>query len=157
MSFNDLPPSMLLSIASKLEKVDILSRYATINRPWNSVVEALTFRELRSESIRHLRQFPEYLNSDRWKAFRSLDVIIQLPEYTEEQWWDFETDQDKEINDAVFSVSLKEVFTIIDSWKMYRSGASHMSLAIQAISKSDYWHLTGHDRVQRGARCGPFA
>lgn len=85
MSFNDLPPSILLSIASKLEKVDVLSRYATINRPWNSVVEALTFRELRSESIRHLRQFPEYLNSDRWKAFRSLDVIIQLPEYTEEQ------------------------------------------------------------------------
>lgn len=63
MSFNDLPPSIFLLIASQLEKVDFLSRYATINRSWNSVIEALSFRELRSESISHLRQIPEYLNT----------------------------------------------------------------------------------------------
>lgn len=152
MSFNDLPPSVLLSIASRLERVDFLSRYATLNRPWNSVVEALTFRELRSESLDHLRQVPEHMNSDRWDAFRSLDVIIQLPEYSEEQWWDFETEQEKEVNDTIFSDSLKEILAIIDSWKVHRTSAYRMSLAIQAISKSDYWRLTGNDWIQRGGR-----
>ncbi|CAD0097249.1 unnamed protein product [Aureobasidium mustum] len=155
MSFNDLPPSILLSIASRLEEVDFLAGYATIDRPWNSVVEALTFRELRSKSFEHLSRIPDRMNPDRWEALRALDIIIQLPEYGREKWHDLEIEKDKHTNNVVLSDSLRETFATINSWQQYRCGPPQMTLAIQAISKSDYCHLDIRNRIKRRGNAAP--
>lgn len=155
MSLNDLPSSILLSIASRLEEVDFLAGYATIDRPWNAVVEALTFRELRSESLEHLSRIPDHMNPDRWEALRALDIIIQLPEYGGEKWHDLETEKDKQTNNVVFSNFLRETFATINSWQQYRCGPPQMTLAIQAISKSDNCHLDIRNRIKRRGKAAP--
>ncbi|KAG9848964.1 hypothetical protein KCU98_g5099, partial [Aureobasidium melanogenum] len=152
MSFSDLPPAILFLVASHLKEEAIwLAQYASINRPWQSVVEALTFRELRTESIEHLRQIPQYMNRDRWDAMRSLDVIVHLPEYERERWYQIETNEDKQINNAIFSDFMMKLFETVNTWEQYRNDAPRFTLAIQAISMSDYWHLGRLNRMKRYA------
>ncbi|KAG9678707.1 hypothetical protein KCU99_g1085, partial [Aureobasidium melanogenum] len=156
MSFNDLPPAILTLIAVHLLNADLrLSPYATINKSWNTVIEAVIFRELRSESLDHLAKIPDRMNPDRWEALRALDIIIQLPEYDRKQWHDLETQKDKNTNNAVFSDSLREIFATINSWQQYKSGPPRMTLAIQAISKSDYCHLDMRNRIKRHGNAAP--
>jgi hypothetical protein len=130
-----------------------LAKYSTVNRSWNSVIEALTFRELRSESLDHLQQIPGHMDSDRWAALRSIDIIIQLPEYGKDRWYEFESEHEKDTNNIVFSDSLREVFDILNAWQEYKGDHAHLTLAIQAISKSDSWHLGNIDRIRRRRRC----
>ncbi|KAG9959943.1 hypothetical protein KCU61_g7016, partial [Aureobasidium melanogenum] len=152
MSFNDLPPAILSMVASHLkERVIWLAQYASINRPWQSVVEALTFREIRTESIEHLRRIPEYMNRDRWDVMRSLDVIVHLPEYERERWYQTETNGDKQINNAIFSDFMMKLFDTVNTWEQYRNDAPRFTLAIQAMSMSDYWHLGRLNRMKRYA------
>lgn len=152
MSFSNLPPAILSLIASQLREDDLsLASYATINKSWQSVVEALTFREIRTESIEHLQRVPEYMNRDRWDAMRSLDVIVHLPEYERERWYTPETDDDKRINNALFSDFMRKLFETVNTWEKYRDSAPRFTLAIQAISMSDYWHLGRLNRMKRYA------
>ncbi|KAH0046103.1 hypothetical protein KCU78_g151, partial [Aureobasidium melanogenum] len=156
MSFNDLPPAILTLIAVHLLNANLrLSPYATINKSWNTVVEAVVFRELRSESLDHLAKIPDRMNPDRWEALRALDVIIQLPEYDKKQWHDLETEKDKNTNNAVFSDSLREIFATINSWQGYKCGLPRITLAIQATSRSDYCHLDMRNRIKRHGNAAP--
>lgn len=158
MSLDQLPPAILLLVASHLQFIDgSLAKYSTVDRSWNSVIEALTFRELRSESLDHLQQIPGHMNSDRWAALRSIDIIIQLPEYGKDRWYEFESEHEKDTNNIVFSDSLREVFDILNSWQEYKGDHTQLRLAIQAISKSDSWHLGKIDRIRRRGRAASGA
>ncbi|THZ00851.1 hypothetical protein D6C93_03595 [Aureobasidium pullulans] len=139
MSFDQLPSAILLLVASHLQFIDgSLAKYSTVNRSWNSVIEALTFRELRSD--------------DRRAALHGIDIIIQLPEYGKDRWYEFESEHEKDTNNIVFSDSLREVFDILNSWQEYKGDHAQLTLAIQAISKSDSWHLGKIDRIRRRGR-----
>lgn len=158
MSFSQLPPAVLSLIVTHLCETDRwLAPYATVNRSWSSVVEALTFRVVRSDSIEHLRQIPSHMNVDRWKALRTIDLIIQLPGYSREKWYELENEDDKTTNNVVFSDSLREAFSIINTWQDAGFQDGGLTLEIQAISKSDYWHLGKVDRISRRNRVAPGA
>ncbi|THY86318.1 hypothetical protein D6C95_07625, partial [Aureobasidium pullulans] len=135
---------ILLLVASHLQFIDgSLAKYSTVNRSWNSVIEALTFRELRSD--------------DRRAALHGIDIIIQLPEYGKDRWYEFESEHEKDTNNIVFSDSLREVFDILNSWQEYKGDHARLTLAIQAISKSDSWHLGNIDRIRRRGRAASAA
>ncbi|THX47820.1 hypothetical protein D6D06_09429 [Aureobasidium pullulans] len=144
MSFDQLPSAILLLVASHLQSIDgSLAEYFTVNRSWNSVIEALTFRELRSD--------------DRRAALHGIDIIIQLPEYGKDRWYEFESEHEEDTNNIVFSDSLREVFDILNSWQEYKGDHAQLTLAIQAISKSDSWHLGNIDRIRRRGRAASAA
>jgi hypothetical protein len=158
MSFSQLPPAVLSLIVTHLcETNRWLAPYATVNKSWNSVVEALTFRVVRSSSIEHLRRIPLHMNVSRWKALRTIDLIIQLPEYSREQWYEPENEDYKTTNNVVFSDSLRKAFSIINTWHDAGLQNGRLALEIQAISKSDYWHLGKVDRISRRNRVAPGA
>ncbi|THX06765.1 hypothetical protein D6D17_04920 [Aureobasidium pullulans] len=93
------------------------------------------------------------MNSDRRAALHGIDIIIQLPEYGKDRWYELESEHEKDTNNIVFSDSLREVFDILNSWQEYKGDHAQLTLAIQAISKSDSWHLGNIDRIRRRRRC----
>ncbi|KAG9952211.1 hypothetical protein KCU85_g2212, partial [Aureobasidium melanogenum] len=166
MSFNDLDAVILMLIADQLYKDEPrIAQYATISRPWLSVVETLTFRQLRVDSHDRLHQTSQYLTPDRRLALRRLDVTIHLPEYGEAKWNKLETEAEKATNDEAFSTSLTRLFETISSWSTLaasdlpeskplsfaRGAQSRFALEVQAICKSDFYHLNSKDQYRR--RC----
>ncbi|KAL2030179.1 hypothetical protein VTO58DRAFT_107533 [Aureobasidium pullulans] len=97
------------------------------------------------------------MNSDRRAALHGIDIIIQLPEYGKDRWYEFESEHEKDTNNIVFSDSLREVFDILNSWQEYKGDHARLTLAIQAISKSDSWHLGDIDRIRRRGRAASAA
>lgn len=152
MSFSHLPSAVLLNIASNLQEQErFVALYATVSRPWNSCVEALTFGELRIDSKQRLHQATRCLSRDRLAALRSVHIYVQLPEYGKSQWFEPESDEDRDINDRVFSESVKTVFNVINSWPVNR-----LTLSIQAMSKSDLDNMENMDlKVERDERTNP--
>ena len=45
----------------------------------------------------------------------------------------------------------------MNSWQEYKGDHTQLTMAIQAISKSDSWHLRKTDRIQRRGRAAPGA
>ncbi|KAG9663417.1 hypothetical protein KCU64_g1321, partial [Aureobasidium melanogenum] len=165
MSFNDLDAVILMLIATQLQQDESrIAQYATISRPWLSVLELLTFRHLCVDSDDRL-QLSHYLTPDRRLALRKLDVTIHLPEYGQDKWRELEFESEKAINNQIFSTSLTALFEIIDSWTTLAvsdspipkssSYARHvqprLTLEVQAICKSDYYHMDHQDSACR--RC----
>lgn len=97
------------------------------------------------------------MNSDRRAALHGIDIIIQLPEYGKDRWYEFESEHEKDTNNIVFSDSLREVFDILNSWQEYKGDHVQLTLAIQAILKSDSWHLGNIDRIRRRGRAASGA
>ncbi|KAG9606206.1 hypothetical protein KCU77_g328, partial [Aureobasidium melanogenum] len=166
MSFNDLDTVILMLIADRLHKDESrIAQYATISRRWLSVLEALTFRHQRVDSDDRLRQLSHYLTPDRRVALRSLDVTIHLPQYGPFKWRELETEPEKAINNQIFSTSLTTLFETINSWSIHavsdspiskssssaRGSRPRFTLEIQAICKSDYYHMDYQDADRR--RC----
>ncbi|KAH0034733.1 hypothetical protein KCU78_g2198, partial [Aureobasidium melanogenum] len=166
MSFNDLDTVILMLIADRLHKDESrIAQYATISRRWLSVLEALTFRHQRVDSDDRLRQLSHYLTPDRRAALRSLDVTIHLPQYGPFKWRELETEPEKAINNQIFSTSLTTLFETINSWSIHavsdspiskssssaRGSRPRFTLKIQAICKSDYYHMDYQDADRR--RC----
>lgn len=164
MSFNDLDAVVLMLIATKLQQDELcIAQYATISRPWLSVVEALTFRHQRVDSDDRLHQLSHYLTPDRRVALRSLDVTIHLPGYGQDKWRELETTSEKAVNNQIFSSSLATLFETINSWSplavsdspnarsLSSAGGARPSftLEIQAICKTDYYHMGFQDSTNR--------
>ncbi|KAG9603186.1 hypothetical protein KCU77_g1362, partial [Aureobasidium melanogenum] len=165
MSFNDLDAVILMLIATQLQQDESrIAQYATISRPWLSVLELLTFRHLCVDSDDRL-QLSHYLTPDRRLALRKLDVTIHLPEYGQDKWRELEFESEKAINNQILSTSLTALFEIINSWTTLAvsdspipkssSYARHvqprLTLEVQAICKSDYYHMDHQDSACR--RC----
>ncbi|KAK6000007.1 hypothetical protein QM012_003995 [Aureobasidium pullulans] len=164
MSFSDLDAVILLLIATHLQQDQSqIAQYATISRPWLSVVEAFTFRHQRVDSDERLRQLNQYLTPDRRAALRSLDVTIHLTKYGEDKWRELELESEKTINNQIFSTSLTILFKTINSWSTLavseipksrfsssvRGPRHRFTLEIQAICKSDYYHMDFQDSARR--------
>lgn len=170
MSFNELNAVVLMLIATQLQNHESrIAQYATISRPWLSVVQALTFRHQHVDSVDRLHQFSHYLTPDRRVALRSLDVTIHLPRYGEDKWRELETSSEKAVNNQIFSSALTILFETINSWDALAisnsANATSSSLAtrarprftleIQAICKSDYYHMDFQDSTDRTNVSGP--
>lgn len=160
-SLSDVPLSVLSVIASHLVDAEepirsCLAPYATISRAWQSAIEYLTFRTIRIYSRERLQRFSDVVNCDRRKALRSIDLVIQLPDYNEDRYGEVEDHEDKHQNNRVFTNDIHYLYRTFEQWQQddERSGNSHdrdarISLTVRAMSRSDELNMASEARLRR--------
>jgi hypothetical protein len=142
MSFDKLPTTILSNIVSFLETP--LATYATISSSWKPVIEAFTFRELHIDSAKRLHRLNDIVTYDRRGAVRRIVFTALLPEYGSEEYGLIENDEDRKRNNAVFTVSLRNLIQTLRLWQDDAVGddkgdcrTGGITLVVRAFSKSD--------------------
>jgi hypothetical protein len=93
----------------------LLPSYATISRSWQHVIECQTFRDITVKSI-EIDHFSRIVANHRRKLLRRLELNVILPTYTDKACAKFETEQDKQSNNQVFTKAIKDFLALLRSW-----------------------------------------
>ena len=93
----------------------LLPAYATISRSWQYAIERQTFREIAIKS-NELVDFSRIVVSHRREFLRRVELIVILPTYTDKACAKFETDEDKQLNNQVFTKAIKDLLALLRSW-----------------------------------------
>ena len=93
----------------------LLPAYATISRSWQYAIECHTFREIAMKST-EMADFSHILVNHRRKLLRRLELNVILPTYTDKACAKFETDEDRQSNNQVFTKAIKSLFALLRSW-----------------------------------------
>ena len=126
VEFADLPQEVVILIASHLPQPSPyvnqsernpsnLPAYATISRAWQYAIECRTFRYIELKSP-DLQFFSRIMSKERRKILRLLRYYVVLPTYSDKRCAKFETEQDKTINNQIFTTAIKDLLGLLRSW-----------------------------------------
>ena len=93
----------------------LLPAYATISPSWQYAIERQTFREVAVKSI-EIDEFSRIVVQHRRTLLRRLELDVVLPTYTDGACAKFETEEDKQINNQVFTKAVKDLLALLRSW-----------------------------------------
>ena len=123
-----LSPEITILIASYLQRWEcenrankddrgqaLLPPYATISRSWQYAIEYRTFRGLEVNN-NDLLEFSRIVVGHRRRLLRRLDFMIVLPTYGDKACAKFETLDDKETNNQVFTKAIRDILCLLRSW-----------------------------------------
>ncbi|KAI1821440.1 hypothetical protein F4861DRAFT_518702 [Xylaria intraflava] len=89
---------------------------AAVSRKFQNAVERQTFRQLRVDATdEELANIERILTPRRYGNLRKLAVTVVLPQYPEESYNKFETDEDRQANNAAATATLQRLFKILKS------------------------------------------
>ncbi|KAH0369120.1 hypothetical protein KCU65_g3523, partial [Aureobasidium melanogenum] len=114
---DSLPPELLARIIFLVvNKQKRLTKYATISRAWQHVIEQRTFSHLSfsNDDLNKLKSVvleSPYIH--RRTAVRRVDYSINLPDYDDNACGRFERQADRHINDKAFSKALADLFSAL--------------------------------------------
>lgn len=98
----------------------------------------------------------DVVNCNRRKALRSIDLVIQLPDYNEDRYGEIEDHEHKHQNNRVFTNDIQHLYRTFEQWQQddERSGNSHdrdarISLTVRAMSRSDELNMATEARLRR--------
>lgn len=93
----------------------LLPAYATISRSWQYTIESLTFHQVGVSST-DIGSLSRIAVNHRRKLLKRLDFLVILPTYSDKACAKFETTQDKQSNDRVFTTAMRDLLTLLRSW-----------------------------------------
>ena len=93
----------------------LLPAYATISRSWQYAIERQTFREIAIKST-ELVDLSHIVVNHRRKSLRRLELIVILPTYTDKACAKFETNEDTQSNNQVFTKAIQNLLALLRSW-----------------------------------------
>lgn len=124
----NLPQEIIYLVASYLKRWEhedfhglfekgraLLPAYATISRSWQHAIEFQTFREITVKST-EIDKFSRIVVNHRRKLLRRLQLNVILPTYTDKACAKFETEEDKQSNNQVFTKAIKDLLALLWSW-----------------------------------------
>lgn len=89
--------------------------YATISRQWQYAIEYQTFREITVKST-EIETLSRIVINHRPRLLKQIKLNVILPTYTDADCAIFETEEDKQANDNVFTKAIKDLFALLGSW-----------------------------------------
>ncbi|KAG9952897.1 hypothetical protein KCU85_g1568, partial [Aureobasidium melanogenum] len=117
MLMDSLPPELLARIISLVVvKQKRLTKYATISRAWQHVIEERTFSHLSfsNDDLDKLKSVVfESPYTHRRTALRRVDYSINLADYDNNACGRFERQADRHINDKAFSKAMADLFATL--------------------------------------------
>ena len=112
-----LPPELTRQVVSYInarpsgpheqQSRDGLSRYATVNRDWQAIIEELTFSTLHLKTAKRLEEFKSLnLDSRRKSCVRRINLRVELESYHVAARARFETDEEHARNNKIFTEAI---------------------------------------------------
>ena len=92
-----------------------LSAYANISRAWQHAIERHTFRRISVRSS-EMEEFSRIMVGPRQNLLKRLEFDVILPAYPDKARAKFETEEEKQVNDRVFTKAIKDLFALLRSW-----------------------------------------
>ncbi|KAL3458270.1 hypothetical protein BJX64DRAFT_266895 [Aspergillus heterothallicus] len=114
-----------------------LARYATISRSWQHAIERHTFTAIRTTSA-DLSLLERVFNGSPWrrKHLKTLFYSIDLPIYSDNRRFCFETKREHQANAEAFREGVKNLWAHLASWDAdFRSGARLVLAASAPINR----------------------
>ncbi len=93
----------------------LLPAYAAISPSWQYAIERQTFREITIKNT-GIDEFSRIVVKHRRLLLRRLELNVVLPTYTDRACTKFETENDKQSNNQVFTEAVKDVLALLRSW-----------------------------------------
>jgi hypothetical protein len=101
----------------RVADVPVLPAVAAVSRSFQYAVERRTFKQLHKHlTDTELDKLQQILTPRRRHILRSLSAGIVLPSYPPELYSEFETNEDRQANNASATATLRRLFEIIASW-----------------------------------------
>lgn len=112
-----------------------LAPYATLGRHWQAIIERRTFAQMRIHTAKRMEEFQRIVMEPRRRScIRLIKLVVQLESYDVQARAQWETDEDRQQNNKIFTSTICTLFKILISWP---TDAASIRLPIQAKSPSD--------------------
>jgi hypothetical protein len=129
-------PELCSLIISHLITSESVAVYATVSREWRSAVERHSFSTLHLNQSR-LADFARIVTGPRCHAVRRLRFDIVLNAYSTELRGCFETREEQERNNEVFTEAIQTLFSHLSTWHPQDVIENGIELSLKAYSPSD--------------------
>jgi hypothetical protein len=152
----DLLPPELISLVLKHLKIaedhagrsSSLAPYATLGRHWQAIIERRTFAKIRIHTAKRLEEFQRIVTDSRRRScLKRIELVVRLESYDVQARAQWETDEERQQNNKIFTSTICTLFKILASWA---DDAARIELSIQAMCPSDF--LDMKQRRKKGAR-----
>lgn len=132
----DMPELISLVASNIILSESSVSIYSTISRQWRSAIERHTFSSIHLNQAR-LSDFARIVTGTRREAVRRLEFDIVLEPYTTDVRGQFETPEEQERNDEVFTEAMKTLFGHLSAWRLEDAFQKGIELSLKGYSPSD--------------------
>jgi hypothetical protein len=146
---NNFPSELISLIISYLQVPDAIptngyeapkqvriATYATVSKEWQKSVERHTFSKLQVTPAR-IEEFGRAVHGQRLRYLRHIDLVILLDKYSKAVCGRYETDEDRERNNQIFTQTLQKLFRVMSSWERDNVADLGLTLSITAHSPRD--------------------
>jgi hypothetical protein len=112
-----------------------LAPYATLSRRWQAEIERCTFSYIYITTPRRLEEFERLLWTPRRRScVRFIQLVVELESYDEKARARFETDEERQRNDEIFTTTIGSLFKSLSDWPANLD----IGVDIKARSPGDY-------------------
>jgi hypothetical protein len=127
-----------------------LAPYATVDRRWQVIIERHTFSDICIKTTKRLEEFQRLVSTTHRRAsIRRIALLVELESYDEKARPRFETDEERQRNNKIFTTTISTLFRTLSGW----SDIAGIHLNIKAQSPSDYLASKGEIKQRvRAAR-----
>jgi hypothetical protein len=138
-----LPPELISLVLNHLKiardhegRSFSLAPYATLGRHWQAIIERRTFAKIRIHTAKRLEEFQRIVtNPSRRSCVKRINLVVRLESYDVQARAQWETDEDRQQNNKIFTSTICTLFKILSSWP---NDAASIELSIQAMCPSDF-------------------
>jgi hypothetical protein len=116
---DSLPPELISRVADYIDtrawyepKLQLVP-YATVSRRWQAEIERRTFSTIYLHRAKRFQEFEQLAsNSDRRSCIRHIDLMVELESYDEKARGNFETDEEHQRNNKIFTTTTTGVIHV---------------------------------------------
>ncbi len=152
---DSLPPELISRVLDYIIPVGHSRRFpgiplapcATLDRRWQTIIESCTLSDIRINTPQRMEEFQRLVSVPRRTAcVQGIEFVVELESYDEQARARFETDEERQRNNEIFTTTIGALFKILSSC----THDSIIEVDIKAMSPSDYLALkTWRERKQR--------
>jgi hypothetical protein len=126
-----------------------LAPYATLDRRWQAIIERQTFSDICINTTKRLEEFQRLVSTTHRRAsIRIIALRVELESYDEKARARFETDEERQRNNKIFTTTISTLFRTLSGW----SDIAGIHLDIRAQSPSDYLALKSNGEIKQRLR-----
>ncbi|KAJ6076523.1 hypothetical protein N7499_008504 [Penicillium canescens] len=123
-----------------------LAPYATVDRRWQAIIERRTFSDICIKTTKRLEEFQRLVSSTHRRAsIQRIALLVELESYDEKARARFETDEERQRNNKIFTTTISILFRTLSGW----SDIAGIHLNIKAQSPSDYLALKSKEEIKQ--------
>lgn len=86
-------------------------------RRWQAIIEKLTQSSISTSTAKQLEEFQRIVSTTHRRAFvRAISLSVELEAYDEKARARFETDEERQRNNKIFTTTISTLFRSISHW-----------------------------------------